>query len=51
MLIQKEMKLADVIHHDHNMVPVINRFDTHLGFGEKTIDELCIEKTINTEFF
>lgn len=51
MLIQKEMKLADVIHHDHNLVPVINRFDIHLGFGDKNIEDLCTEKEINQEFF
>ncbi len=51
MLIQKEMKLADVIHHDHFLIPVINRFGIHLGFGDKTIDELCKENNINTIFF
>jgi len=51
MLIQKEMKLADVIHHDHKLVPVINRFDIHLGFGDKSIEDLCNEKKINLEFF
>lgn len=51
MLIQKEMNLADVIHHDHNLIPVINRFNISLGFGDKRIEELCIEKQINPEFF
>lgn len=51
MLIQKDMKLADVIHHDHNLVPVINRFDIYLGFGDKTIEELGIEQGLNLEFF
>jgi len=51
MLIQKEMKLADVIHHDYNLIPVLNRFDIRLGFGDKTIEEICIEKNINIEFF
>lgn len=51
MLIQKEMKLADVIHHDHNLVPVINRFNVFLGFGDKSIETLCAEKEINLEFF
>jgi regulator of cell morphogenesis and NO signaling len=51
MLIQKEMKLADVIHHDHELIPVINRFNVHLGFGDQSITELCQEKKINTEFF
>jgi regulator of cell morphogenesis and NO signaling len=51
MLIQKEIKLADVIHHDYNLIPVLNRFDIRLGFGDKTIEEICIEKNINIEFF
>lgn len=51
MLIQKDMKLADVIHHDHKLVPVINRFNIKLGFGDKSIEELCAEKNINHEFF
>lgn len=51
MLIQKDMKLSDVIHHDYNLVPVINRFDIHLGFGDKSIEELSLEKRLNLEFF
>ncbi len=51
MLIQQNMKLADVIHHDHNLVPIINRFDIQLGFGDSTIGELTQEKDINTDFF
>jgi len=51
MLIEKDMKLADVIHHDHNLVPVINRFGIHLGFGDKTIKTLCKINNVNQEFF
>lgn len=51
MLIQKEMKLADVIHHDHGLVAVINRFGIYLGFGDKKIDSICQENNVNTEFF
>ena len=51
MLIQKNMKLAKVIHHDHNLVTVINRFEIYMGFGDKTIEELCLEKQVNLEFF
>ena len=51
MLIEKDMKLADVIHHDHNLVPVINRFGIHLGFGDKTIETLCKINNVNQEFF
>lgn len=51
MRIEKDMKLADVIHHDFSLILVINRFGIHLGFGDGTIDEICNEKGVNSEFF
>jgi regulator of cell morphogenesis and NO signaling len=51
MRIEKDMKLADVIHHDFSLIPVINRFGIHLGFGDGTIEEICKEKNVNAEFF
>jgi regulator of cell morphogenesis and NO signaling len=51
MLILGEMKLADVIHHDYNLVPVISRFDISLGFGDGTIKEICDQRNVNLEFF
>ncbi len=51
MRIEKDMKLADVIHHDFNLIPVINRFGIHLGFGDDTIEEICNKRSVNTEFF
>ena len=51
MLLEKEMKLADVIHHDYNLVPIINRFGIVLGFGDASIESICINKQINTDFF
>lgn len=51
MRIEKDMKLADVIHHDFSLIPVTNRFGIHLGFGDGTIEEICEGKGVNTEFF
>lgn len=51
MLINKNMKLANVIHHDYTLVPVINRFGIHLGFGNLTIQEVCKEYNISIDFF
>ncbi len=51
MRIEGSIKLADVIHHDHNLIPVINRFGIQLGFGDQSIDEICSSKGINLEFF
>ncbi len=51
MRIEKNMKLADVIHHDFSLIPVINRFGIQLGFGDSTIEEICDKRSVNAEFF
>ncbi|MFK5857550.1 MAG: hemerythrin domain-containing protein [Bacteroidota bacterium] len=51
MLLEKDMKLADVINHDYNLIPVISRFDIMLGFGDGSIEVICNEKEINIDFF
>lgn len=50
-LITPDMKMADVIHGNYLLIPVINRFGIRLGFGEKTVQELCKEHSINPDFF
>jgi len=44
-------KLADIIHHDHQLLPVLNRFGIRLGFGDSSVDEICSIHSINAEFF
>jgi regulator of cell morphogenesis and NO signaling len=51
MLIHENMKLADVVHHDYTLVPIINRFGIHLGFGDDNIAEICQKHDVNTDFF
>lgn len=34
-----------------NLLPVMNRFGIQLGFKEKTIGEICLQREVNTEFF
>ncbi|HJN06744.1 MAG TPA: hemerythrin domain-containing protein [Bacteroidales bacterium] len=51
MLLEKDMKLADVIHHDYNLIPVISRFGIMLGFGDASIENICEKNQINTDFF
>lgn len=43
--------MADIILSNHHLLSVITRFDIKLGFGEKTIDEVCSENDVNTDFF
>lgn len=45
------MKMADAIHHNHLLLPVINRLGIQLGFGDQSIENLCEEKGINIDFF
>ena len=51
MNITPDMKMADVIHLNYSLLPVITRFNINLGFGDKTVKELCTEFTINLDFF
>lgn len=45
------MKMAEVIHLNYHLLPIISRFGIHLGFGEKTIEQLCTEYDIDVNFF
>jgi regulator of cell morphogenesis and NO signaling len=43
-------KLSDVIHHDHRLLPILNRFGIRLGFGDQSVAEVCKSNGINSEF-
>ncbi len=51
MFITRNMKMADAIHHNHLLLPVINRLGIQLGFGDLSIEQLCDEKGIDIDFF
>lgn len=44
-------KLADIIHTNYLLLPIFNRFDIQLGFGDKTVEQICEEKALNAGFF
>jgi regulator of cell morphogenesis and NO signaling len=50
-LFNANSKLSTVIHKDHSLLPVINRLGVKLGFGDKTIRNVCAEKGIDLNFF
>ena len=50
-LFNENSKLASVIHKDHSLLPVINRLGVKLGFGDKTIRNICEEREIDLNFF
>ena len=43
--------VVDLIEHDYNVLTVLSRFSLPLGFGQKTIGELCEESGIHTDAF
>lgn len=51
MIITKNIKMADLIHENYLLLPVINRFGIQLGFGDKNIKEVCENNNVNVDFF
>ena len=43
--------VVELIEHDYNVLTVLSRFSLPLGFGQKTIGELCEESGIHTDAF
>lgn len=51
MLFTKKMKLADLVISNHSLVLILERFNIELGFGEKTVADVCQQYGINAHFF
>jgi len=51
MIITEKIKMADVILQNHHLLAVINRFGIELGFGDKSVKEVCDDYQLNTDFF
>ena len=45
------MKLSDVIFENRNLLLLLPRFGIPVGFGEKTIGQICKEQGVSTELF
>ncbi|MCX6120832.1 MAG: LuxR C-terminal-related transcriptional regulator [Ignavibacteriales bacterium] len=50
-LLTANMKMADVVHSNYLLMPVIGRFGIPFGFGEKTVYEVCKKCRVDIEFF
>ncbi|NOR88529.1 MAG: hypothetical protein GQ527_13065 [Bacteroidales bacterium] len=51
MFITKEMKMADAIHYNYLLLPVINRLGIQLGFGDQNIEQVCEQEKVDLELF
>lgn len=45
------MKMADVIHTNYHLLHILSRFEICLGFGDKSIRQVCNDYGIETDFF
>lgn len=43
--------VIDLINEDYNILPILSRFSIPLGFGNKSINDVCDEASINTNIF
>lgn len=50
-LFLSEMKMSDLIEIDYRLLTVLPRFGLHVGFGEKTVGQMCRESGIDTSAF
>lgn len=51
MLITKDIKLAEVVLQNYHLVPIISRFGIKFGFGDKSLEQICSQYQIDTNFF
>jgi len=45
------MKMAEVIHTNYHLLQILSRFGINLGFGDKSIKQVCTENGIDADFF
>lgn len=49
-LIYSNMQLSEVVEEHPSLIPVINRFGIRLGLGDKTVQDVCEQYAIDTDF-
>ena len=50
-IVTSETRMADVIHMNYLLLPVINRFGIRLGFGDQSVEQVCAQYNVNLSFF
>ncbi len=51
MKVSENTKMASVVHNNHDNLMVINRFGIPLGFGDKSVKEVCNEQGVSLPLF
>jgi len=51
MIITENIKLAELIHQNYHLIPIVTRFGIKFGFGDKSVKQVCEQYNIQTDFF
>ena len=51
MLFSENMKLADLISVNHNLILMLPRFGIPLGFGDRSVAKVCVMYDVPVDFF
>lgn len=51
LIITQEVKLCHIIDADKRALVLFPRFGIDLGFGDKTVEDICLQKGIDMQFF
>ncbi|MCF6366518.1 MAG: hypothetical protein L3J35_09995 [Bacteroidales bacterium] len=51
MIITENIKLAELIHQNYHLIPIVTRFGIKFGFGDKSVKQVCELYGIQTDFF
>ncbi len=49
-LVYSNMRLSEVVEEHPSLIPVINRFGIRLGLGDKSMETICEEHSLDTDF-
>jgi len=50
-MISKNIPMCQAVLEHHRLLPLLPRFNIRLGFGEKSVDEVCRLNHVTTDFF
>ena len=50
-MITREWPMYKVVLENLQLLPLLPRFNLNPGFGEKSVDEVCRDHGVNTDFF
>lgn len=51
IILNKRMKMSDLIDADYRLLLLLGRLDFSLGFGDKSVEEVCVEKGFDADCF